>query len=249
MSGELKGKVALVLGGSSGIGEVTALAFANAGAKVAVASRRSHEGEQIVQQIQANGGEAVFVRTDVSIESDVKDLIDKTMIEYGQIDYAFNNAGVGKAAPLTELTEADWDRIIDINLKGVFFALKYEILAMLQQGYGSIVNTASIAGVVGMADLSAYSASKGGVIALTKSAAIEYAKSNIRINSVSLGTIETSTLDLVPPDLLAQIVAGHPVGRIGLPIEVAEAVLWLCTSKASFVTGHNMMIDGGYTCQ
>jgi len=249
MSGELKGKVALVLGGSSGIGEVTALAFANAGAKVAVASRRSNEGEQIVQQIQANGGEAFFVRTDVSIESDVKDFIDKTVIKYGQIDYAFNNAGVMQSAPLIQLTEADWDQMIDINLKGVFFALKYEILAMLQQGYGSIVNTASIAGVIGMADLSAYSASKGGVIALTKSASIEYAKSNIRINSVSLGTIKTAALDQAPPDLLAQIVTGHPIGRIGLPTEVAEAVLWLCSSKASFVTGHNMIIDGGYTCQ
>lgn len=249
MTDELQGKVALILGGSSGIGEATAICFAGVGAKVIVAGRRSTEGENTVRQIQEQGGEAFFVKTDVSIESDVAAVVDKTMSKYGRMDYAFNNAGVGKVTPLTSMTESEWDNIVDINLKGVFFALKYEILAMLQQGYGAIVNTASISGVVGMPGLSAYSASKGGVIALTRSAAIEYAKSNIRVNSVSLGTIQTSALDQVPPDLLREIEEGHPIGRIGKCTEVAEAVLWLCSDKSSFITGHNMMVDGGYSAQ
>ncbi len=246
---ELKGKVALVTGGSSGIGKATAFAFARAGATVVVASRRIAEGEETVHQICERGGDAIFVRTDVSKDNDVRLLIDKTVDMFGNLDFAFNNAGGWIMGSLTEQSEEDWDRIMDMNLKGTWLCLKYELSAMLKRGSGSVVNMASVAGVTGMAGFSIYSASRGGTIALTRAAAVEYAKSGIRINSISPGTIKTPALNGASADMLAQNAALHPIGRIGQPEEIAEAVVWLCSDKASFVTGHNMVIDGGYTAQ
>lgn len=246
---ELKGKVALVTGGSSGIGKATAFAFARAGATVVVASRRIAEGEETVHEICERGGDAIFVTTDVSKDNDVRSLIDKTVDMFSNLDFAFNNAGGWIMGSLTEQSEEDWDRIMDMNLKGTWLCLKYELEAMLKRGSGSVVNMASVAGVTGMAGFSIYSASRGGIIALTRAAAVEYAKSGIRINSISPGTIKTPALDGASADMLAQNAALHPIGRIGQPEEIAEAVVWLCSEKASFVTGHNMVIDGGYTAQ
>lgn len=249
MLNQLYGKVALVTGASSGIGRATALAFARAGAKVVAASRRIAESEQTVHQILEAGGEAVFVNTDVSKATEVEALVNKTVDIYGRLDCAFNNAGIPATGQLTDILEEDWDRVIDVNLKGTWLCLKYEIPAMLKLGGGAIVNVASMGAVVGFPGYSSYCASKGGVIALTRAAAIEYAKSRIRINVVSPGAIETDMLATIPPPQLAQIIARHPVERSGKPEEIAEAVIWLCSDAASFVTGHNMIIDGGYTAQ
>lgn len=249
MLSQLYEKVALVTGASSGIGQATALAFARAGAKVVAASRRIVEGEETVRRIQEAGGEAIFVKTDVSKGVEVEMLIDKTIDIYGRLDCAFNNAGIPSIGMLTEVLEEDWDRVIDVNLKGTWLCLKYEIAAMLKLGGGAIVNAASMGAVVGFAGYTSYCASKGGVIALTQAAAMEYAKSGIRINAVSPGAIETDMLGTIPAPQLAQIVAMHPIRRSGKPKEVAEAVVWLCSDAASFVTGHNMIIDGGYTAQ
>ncbi|MEG4577063.1 SDR family oxidoreductase [Microcoleus sp. N3A4] len=248
-SREFEGKVALVTGGSSGIGKATAFAFAWAGANVVVASRRVAEGQQTVHEICERGGDAIFVKTDVSKATEVEALVNKTMDVYGRLDCAFNNAGVTMIASLTDSSETEWDDIVNVNLKGTWLCLKYEIPVMLKQSGGAIVNMASIAGIVGTAGISIYSASKGGVTALSKAAAIEYANSGIRINTVSPAIIKTGILDNLPIDRLAPLEAGHPIGRIGQPEEVANAVTWLCSEKASFVTGHNMVIDGGYTAQ
>lgn len=249
MTGQLDGKVAVVTGASSGIGQATAIAFARVGAKVVAASRRIAEGEETVRRIQEAGGSAIFVKADVSKAAEVEALVNKTVDTYGRLDCAFNNAGIAAISPLTDMSEEDWDRVLDVNLKGTWLSLKYEIPAMLKQGGGAIVNVASVGGVVGFAGYTTYCASKGGVIALTRAAAMEYAKSGIRINVVTPGAIETDMLASIPADLLAQIPAGHPIGRIGKPEDVAEAVVWLCSDAASFVMGHNMVIDGGYTAQ
>ncbi|MBX9259190.1 SDR family oxidoreductase [Desmonostoc muscorum CCALA 125] len=250
MSGQLDGKVALVTGASSGIGRASAIAFARAGAKVVAASRRIPEGEATAHHIQEIGGEAIFIKTDVSKADDVEALIQKTVDIYGRLDCACNNAGFGGGAiPLTDMSEEDWDRLIDINLKGTWLCLKYQIRAMLKQGSGAIVNIASIAGVVGIPGLAGYSATKGGITALSKAAAMEYALAGIRINVISPGAIATDMLATLPADVLAQLRAMHPIGRTGKPEEVADTVVWLCSDAASFITGHNMMVDGGYTTQ
>ena len=246
----LYGKVALVTGASSGIGRATAIAFAHAGAKVVAASRRIAEGEETVRRILEVGGEAIFVKTDVSKAAEVEALVSKTVDIYGRVDYACNNAGVGGVPSLiTDVSEEDWDCLVDVNLKGTWLCLKYELRAMLKQGCGAIVNIASVAGIVGFAGYASYCATKSGVIALTRAAAIEYAKKGIRINVVSPGAIETDMLATHSANVLTQLTAKHPIGRIGKPQEVAEAVVWLCSDAASFVTGQNMMIDGGYTAQ
>jgi NAD(P)-dependent dehydrogenase (short-subunit alcohol dehydrogenase family) len=249
MAGKLNGKVAIITGGSTGIGEATAQAFAQEGVKVVVASRRINEGEEAVYRIQEAGGEAIFVKTDVAKAADVEALVNKTVNTYGRLDYAFNNAGFGKDGLLTDIAEEDWDQVVDVNLKGTWLCLKYEIPVMLKQGAGAIVNVASQAGVVGVPNYSSYCAAKGGVIALTRAAALEYAKSGIRINVVSPGPIETDLLASMPPDILSQIAASLPIGRVGKSREVGEAVVWLCSEAASFMTGHNLIIDGGYTAQ
>jgi NAD(P)-dependent dehydrogenase (short-subunit alcohol dehydrogenase family) len=249
MIGQFYGKVALVTGASSGIGRATAIAFARAGAKVVVASRRIANSEETVHRIHELGGEAIFVKTDVSKAAEVEVLVNKTIDYYDRLDYACNNAGISASSPLIDISEEDWDHMLDVNLKGTWLCLKYEIKAMLKQGGGAIVNVASIGSVIGCAGLSSYCASKGGVIALTRTAALEYAQSGIRINAVSPGCVETDILTTIPKDILPQVKAMHPIGRIGKAEEVAEAVLWLCSNAASFVMGHNMIIDGAYTAQ
>ena len=249
MAGSLDNKVALVTGGSSGIGRAAALAFAREGAKVVVSDVSIDEGRETVRLVEAQGGEAAFVPADVSKTADVKALVSMTVETYGRLDCAYNNAGIwGVTMSTVDYPESEWDRVIDINLKGVWLCMKYEILQMLKQGGGAIVNTSSGAGLVGSADASAYAASKHGVVGLTKTGAIEYAKAGIRINDVCPGIIRTPMIDLIMATRGVKendYVAREPIGRMGSPEEVAEAVVWLCSDAASFVTGHAMAVDGG----
>ncbi len=249
---QIDGKVALVVGGSTGIGRATAVAFAQAGAKVVVASRSEKQGEETTQLIKQAGTEGLFIQTDVSSNSSVRDLIEQTVNKFGRLDIAFNNAGIeGKVAPLFETEEDDFDLIININLKGVYLSLKYQIAAMLKNGGGAIVNTSSIGGVVGFPNTAIYCASKQGVIGLTKTAALELAKSNIRVNAVAPGAVQTNLLERMSGgEEAAQGVAqAIPMGRISDPEEVARAVVWLCSDEASYVTGHTLVVDGGFTIQ
>ncbi len=248
----LEGKVALVTGGGSGIGRASALAFAREGAKVVVADVQVKGGEETVRVIKDTGHEAIFVKADVSKASDVENLISTTVRTYSRLDCAHNNAGIeGTSASTIDCTEENWDRVIDINLKGVWLCMKYEIPAMLKQG-GAIVNTSSVAGFVGFRDMPAYCASKGGIIALTRATALEYAARGIRINAVCPGVIRTAMVERVTggkPEAEAPFIGLEPVGRMGTPEEVAEAVVWLCSNAASFVTGHPMVVDGGLISQ
>jgi len=251
--GELDGKVALVTGAASGIGRQSALAFARAGAKVVVSDVTVDAGEETVKMIKDAGGEAFFVKADVSKSADVKALIAKAVEKYGKLDCAHNNAGIeGDPVPCVECTEENWDRTIAINLTGVFLCCKAELAQMLKQGGGCIVNTASVAGLVGFAGIPAYTASKHGVNGLTKEIALDYATQNIRVNSVCPGIIHTPMIDRFTggdPEALKAMTATEPVGRLGKPEEIADAVVWLCTDKASFVTGINLPVDGGFIAQ
>jgi NAD(P)-dependent dehydrogenase (short-subunit alcohol dehydrogenase family) len=249
MAADLKNKVAIVTGGTSGIGRETAVLFAEAGAKVVVAGRREAEGKEVVDQIRAAKGEAFFVKTDVSKAADVEALVHKTVEKYGRIDTAFNNAGVeGNWTPLVDMAEEDWDRVIDTNLKGVWLCLKYEIPQMLKNGGGTIVNMSSVAGLMGTPAAAHYGASKHGVNALTRTAALEHAQHKIRVNAVCPAVIETPMGERLfgSPEVRPHAVAMHPIGRFGTPREVAEAVLWLASDKSSFMTGHYIVLDGGF---
>ena len=249
MSTELQNKVALVTGGTTGIGRDTAVLFAKAGAKVVVSGRRETEGQETSNLIRAAGGDGLFVKSDVSKSSDVQSLVQKTVDKFGRLDIAFNNAGIeGKWIPLIEQSLEDWDAVIDINLKGTWLCLKYEIQQMLKQGGGgSIVNMSSVAGLMGAAGAGVYCASKHGVIGLTRTAALEHAANGIRVNAVCPAVIETAMADraFADPEANKRVLALHPIGRFGKPMEVAEAVLWLCSSKSSFMTGHYIVLDGG----
>jgi len=257
MAERLLGKVALVTDGSSGIGKASSLAFAREGAKVVVSDINVAGGEETAQMIRDAGGEALFIKADVSKAAEVEALVKQTVETYGRLDCAYNNAGIVGAVEAFGLSihdypEAVWDHVLSINLKGVWLCLKYELAQMLQQGGGAIVNTASIWGLVGAPGASAYVASKHAVVGLTRAAALEYAAKGIRINAVNPGTIRTPLLDpfiAALPDIEATLTAQHPVGRIGRPEEVAEAVVWLCSDAASFVIGHTMTVDGGYMAQ
>lgn len=247
------GKVAIVTGASSGIGRATAVLLAKECAKVVVASRREREGQQTVQLIQEANGDGIFVKTDVTKEEDIKILINTTIEKFGKLDYAFNNAGnVLSPRPLTDYTQDDFDYLCNGNLKSVWLCMKYQVPQMLKQGGGSIVNNASASGLVGAPYASIYSASKHGVIGITKSAAVEYANLGIRVNAVCPAAIHTDMFDRLissNEDIEAKIVALHPIGRVGKSEEVANAVLWFFSDKASFVTGQSLAIDGGYTAQ
>ncbi|HEY5870990.1 MAG TPA: SDR family oxidoreductase [Candidatus Tectomicrobia bacterium] len=253
MAGCVEGKVALVTGGASGIGRATALTFAREGAKLVIADMNADGGQQTVHMITENGGEATFVQVDVTSTSAIEAMISKTVETYGRLDCAHNNAGIGSGvrARTAEYPEEQWHQVIAVNLTGVWLCMKYEIVQMLHQGSGAMVNTASIAGLIGGAGGTAYSASKHGVIGLTKTAALEYATQGIRVNCVCPGYIQTplTARGLSDPERRAQVVARHPLGRVGTPEEVAEAVVWLCSDAASFVTGHTMTVDGGYVAQ
>ncbi|MBI4307931.1 MAG: SDR family oxidoreductase [Chloroflexi bacterium] len=251
--GRFGGKVALITGASSGIGRATALAFAREGAKVVVADVSVAGGEETVRLVKKAGGQAVFVKTDVSRAADVEAMVAKTVETCGRLDCAFNNAGIEGASAFTaDCTEENFDRVIAINLKGVWLCMRYEVPQMLKQGGGAIVNCASIGGLVGFLGMPAYVASKHGVIGLTKTAALEYAKAGIRVNVVCPGIIRTPMVERFiggKQEAEAQLTAGEPIGRIGRPEEVADAVVWLCSDGASFVTGAPLAVDGGWVAQ
>lgn len=240
-------------GAGSGIGRATALVFAREGAKVVVSDIVVEGGQETVQQIEAAGGEAIFVKADVSQAADVETLVAKTVETYGRLDCAFNNAGIeGSVKPTIDCTEEEFDRTIAVNLTGVWLCMKYEIQQMLSQGGGTIVNTASAAGLVGFPGLPDYVASKHGVVGLTKTAALEYAKSGIRVNAVCPGVIQTPMVERgaqLSPGFDELAVSMEPVGRFGQPAEIGEAVVWLCSDAASFVTGIPMQVDGGLVAQ
>jgi NAD(P)-dependent dehydrogenase (short-subunit alcohol dehydrogenase family) len=248
-----KDKVALITGGTSGIGRATAVAFAREGAKVVVTGRREREGQETVDLIKKAGGQAIFLKTDVAEEADVKAMVEKTVATYGHLDYAFNNAGIEQLpTPLLEQTEEAFDQIININVKGVWLSMKHEIPQMLKNGGGAIVNMASVAGLIGFPGIPIYIASKHAVLGLTKSVALEYAKSGIRINAVSPAAIETDMVDRFvgkEGDARQQLASMHPMGRMGKPEEIADAVIYLCSDRASFVTGQSLALDGGFTTQ
>ncbi|MBI3758581.1 MAG: SDR family oxidoreductase [Deltaproteobacteria bacterium] len=245
--------MALVTGGGSGIGRATALILAREGAKIMIADYVPEGGDRTVKLIKEIGGEASFVPTDVAIPSQVEAMVNKTVETYGRIDCAFNNAGIeGRMANTAEATEENFDRIIAINLKGVWLCMKYEITQMLKQGGGSIVNTASAAGLVAVETLSAYTASKHGVVGLTKTAALEFAQKNIRVNCVCPGLINTPMVArLIDGGGMNEqdFIAAEPVGRMGKPEEIGEGVAWMLSDAASFVTGHSLAVDGGWVAR
>lgn len=245
----MQNKVALITGGTSGIGHATALAFARAGASVVVAGRREPEGARVVRGIQDAGGKASFIRADVTRESDVRAMVQHALETFGRLDYAFNNAGVELVQPVVEANPDDYRRVFDANVLGVLLSMKHEIPALLRSGGGAIVNTSSIAGSVGFPGTAIYAASKSAVNGLTRAAAMEVAKQNIRINGISPAAIDTEMFDrFAGSDQNKQHMATlHPVGRIGRSEEVAAAVLFLCSEGASFITGHDLKVDGGFT--
>jgi NAD(P)-dependent dehydrogenase (short-subunit alcohol dehydrogenase family) len=246
----LQNKVALVTGGTSGIGRATAIAYAQQQAKVVVVGRRIDEGEETVRSIKDAGGEAIFVRADVTKEADVKAMVDKAAGVFGRLDIAFNNAGTVCENPsLTEQTEAEYERTMNVNVKGVWLSMKHEIAQMLKQGSGSIVNMASALGVVASPNILLYTASKHAVVGLTKAAALQYAKAGIRINGVAPGSIRTDMFEAATDEAKAYLVGLHPIGRVGTPLEVANAVLFLSSDLASFTTGETLMVDGGAVAQ
>jgi NAD(P)-dependent dehydrogenase (short-subunit alcohol dehydrogenase family) len=260
--GEFEGKVALVTGGSSGIGRAAAMAFARAGACVVVAARGEERGRDAVQQIQAAGGQATFICADVSQSEQVQHLVEKTVAEYGRLDCAFNNAACIEEplAPIADFSEPQFDRSIALNLKSVWLCMKYEIRQMLSQNpaAGAIVNTSSVNGLGGAPLAALYAAAKAGVLALTKSAALEYARRGIRVNAFVAGGFDTPMLEAAidrasrgNPQLRDTVVKSYEgmvaLGRIGRPEEAAQAALWLCSGAASYVTGHSMIVDGGWT--
>ncbi len=253
MTERLPGKVALVTGGSSGIGRATAVAFAREGARVIVADVAEEGGAETVALIRAAGGEALFVRADVSRATDVEALVRRAFERFGRLDCAHNNAGIGgRMGSLVECSEEDWDRVTGVNLKGVWLCMKYEIPRMIESGGGAIVNTASVAGLRAVPGIGAYCASKHGVIGLTRTAALEFAAAGVRVNAVCPGWIRTPLVEPLlnrEPGFDAQMIASNPAGRIGTPEEVAETVVWLCSNAAPYVIGHALVIDGGLTAQ
>ena len=253
-NGSFTGKVAFVTGAASGIGREAALAFAREGAKVVVADISEQGNQETVHLIEDQGGQAIALRCDVTRSGDVKAALDKTIEVFGRLDFAFNNAGIEprNPAPTAEYEEEEWNRIIDINLRGVFLCMKHEIPLILKQGGGAIVNTSSGAGIIGIKGSPAYTAAKHGVIGLTKAAALDYAAQNIHINAVCPGYIDTPMMGRFTggtDEGRAQVIAQEPIGRMGKPEEIAAAVVWLCSDAAAFMVGHAMVIDGGQTVQ
>src|SRR6266516_1786466 len=250
-NGRFTGKVAFVTGAGSGIGRATALAFARAGASVVVADIAEQGNQETARLIEQQGCRALAVRCNVTQTDDVKSALNKTIEAFGRLDFAFNNAGIEQPVMATgEITEQEWDRIVAVNLRGVFLCLKHEIPLMLKQGGGAIVNTSSGAGVKGFKGQAAYAATKFGIVGLTKSAALDYAPANIRINAVCPGIIATPMMQRFTGGTTEgeqRVIAQEPIGRMGQPEEIAASVVWLCSDAAAFVVGHAMVIDGGQT--
>jgi NAD(P)-dependent dehydrogenase (short-subunit alcohol dehydrogenase family) len=250
VTGSFKGKTALVFGGTTGIGRATALCFASAGANVAIAGLGASDGRKVESDVRDCGVQALFIEADVTRESDVQQVLSRAVERLGRIHAAVNNAGIeGRFGPVQDATVEDFDRIIGVNLKGVWLGLKYEIPHMLANGGGAIVNTSSSAGITGIPHVALYTASKHGVVGLTKATALELAGSNIRVNAVAPGPVNTGLLHRmigghIDPSVIA---ASVPMQRISEPEETARAIVWLCSDEASFVTGHTLVVDGGLT--
>jgi len=251
--GKIDGKVAIITGAAAGIGKATAVLFAQEGAKVVVADVMDELGEETVKMINDSGGKAVFVHTDVSKAEDVHCMVKTAVDTYGRLDIVFNNAGIeGPSIDTANYPEDVFDKVVAVNLKGVWHGIKYAVPELLKNGGGCIINTSSVAGLVAFAGLSAYNATKGGIIQLTKTAAIEYAKQNIRVNCIAPGVIETAMVDRVlkgQPEAKAAFIQIEPVGRFGKPEEVAKAALFLASEDSSFITGTVLIVDGGLTAQ
>jgi len=245
------GKVALITGGSSGIGRATALAFASEGARVAIGARRAAEGLATVELIAQQGGEGLFIETDVSVPEQVEKLVETAAARWQRLDYAVNNAGIEGTpfVPVTDYSIEVWDQVIDINLKGVFLSMKYEVPHLLKQKDAAIVNVSSVAGLIGGPGGAAYHASKHGVIGLTKTVAMEYAMQGLRVNAVCPAVIRTAMAERFFRGKEAIVDSLHPMGRAGTPEEAAAAILWLCSPQASFITGQALPVDGGVTAR
>ena len=253
-NGSFAGKVAFVTGAASGIGRAAALAFAREGASVVVADVSEEGNQQTARMIEEQGGRALAVRCDVTRTEDVRAALERTVEAFGRLDVAFNNAGVEprKLVPTAEVEDAEWDRIINIDLRGVFLCMKHEIPLMLKQGGGAIVNTSSGAGIIGIKGNPAYTAAKHGVIGLTRATALDYASANIRVNAVCPGYVDTPMMARFTGDTAegrARVVSEEPIGRMAQPEEIANAVLWLCSDASSFTVGHALIVDGGQTVQ
>ena len=240
-------KVVLVTGGTSGIGRATAVAFAGEGAQVVMAARRTELGDDLIREITAKGGRAIFIRTDIRVPEEIDRLFKEIYARYGRLDVAFNNAGRATVTlpPAAKIPEEEWDDIINTNLRGTWLCMKHELSMMLKQGGGVIVNTASVLGLSAEYGYASYCASKHGIIGLTKTAALEYAHKNIRINAVCPGPIRTEMITVHFPKYEGAVIAKTPMRRIGEPDEIASAVLWLCSDESSFMTGKELVVSGG----
>ncbi|MDN4526850.1 SDR family NAD(P)-dependent oxidoreductase [Fictibacillus fluitans] len=245
----LKGKAAIITGGSSGIGESAVREMAASGAHVLIADVNDERGKRLAAELHSDETKVIYQHVDVTNEDDIQNMVEKAVTEFGKLDILFSNAGIGGMSPSVDLSIEEWRKVISINLDGVFLCAKHAIAAMRKSGGGSVVNCASILGHVGQGATAAYTAAKGGVVNLTRTLAVEYAKENIRVNAVCPGYIDTPLLQQLDDDMRNHLISLHPVGRLGKPEEVAKAVAFLASDDASFITGANLLVDGGYTAQ